>query len=224
MDVVRRHHHRHRRGRRHARPPPGSVGQAHPPARARRLAAARAAELARGGRVRRQPLRLAGHLVRRGGQAVPAADPLLRRRRDQALRRRALPPAQGGLRRAAPPRRHLARLADLLRRARALLHAGRAALRGARRARRGSDRAAGERAVSVPGRLARATDPAALGRPRRRGLPPVPRPVRGQARRGEHALQHAACAAPPATAFRALCTRSRTPRCSAYGPRSSIRT
>ena len=29
-----------------------------------------------------------------GGQAVPAADPLLRRRRDEALRRRALPPAR----------------------------------------------------------------------------------------------------------------------------------
>ena len=57
------------------------------------------------------------------GKAVPAADPLLRRRRDQALRRRALPAARRGLRRAAPPRRHLARLADLLRRARAVLHA-----------------------------------------------------------------------------------------------------
>ena len=40
-------------------------GQADPAARARRLAAARAAELARAGRVRRQPLRLEGHLVRR---------------------------------------------------------------------------------------------------------------------------------------------------------------
>ena len=87
------------------------------------------------GRVRRQPLRLAGHLVRRRRQAVPAAGALLRRRRDEALRRRALPPARGGLRRAAPPRRHLTRLADLLRRARALLHPGRAALPGARRAR-----------------------------------------------------------------------------------------
>ena len=123
------------------------------------------------------------------GEAVPAADPLLRRRRDQAVRRGALPPAQGGLRRAPPPRRDLARLADLLRRARAVLHAGRAALRGARRPRRGSDRAARERAVPVPGRLARAADPAAR-RPARRGrLPPVPRAVRGPARRGEHALQ-----------------------------------
>ena len=74
-------------------------------------------------RVRRQPLRLAGHVVRRARQGVPAADPLLRRRRDEALRRRALPLPRGGLRRAPPPRRHLAGVADLLRRARAVLHA-----------------------------------------------------------------------------------------------------
>ena len=67
--------------------------------------------------------------------------------------------------------------------------AGRAAVRGARRARRGPDRAAGERAVPVPGGLARAADPAALGRPRRRRLPPVPRAVRDPAERGEHAVQ-----------------------------------
>ena len=52
------------------------------------------------------------------------------------------------------PRRHLARVADRLRRVRALLHAGRAALPGARRARRGPDRAARERALPVPGGLA----------------------------------------------------------------------
>ena len=72
--TLRRDHHRHRRGRRHARPPPRAVRQAHPAARARRLAAARAAELVGPGRVRRQPLRLAGHLVRRERQAVPAAE------------------------------------------------------------------------------------------------------------------------------------------------------
>ena len=32
------------------------------------------------------------------GNAVPTADPLLRRRRDEALRRGALPPSQGGFR------------------------------------------------------------------------------------------------------------------------------
>ena len=55
---------------------------------------------------------------------------------------------------------------------------------------RGSDRAAGERALSVPGCLPRAADPAALGRPRGRRLPPVPRALRHQARRDEHAVQH----------------------------------
>ena len=65
---LRRDHHRHRRRRRHARPPPRAVGQADPAARARRLAAARAAELATAGRLRRQPLRLARHLVRRHGK------------------------------------------------------------------------------------------------------------------------------------------------------------
>ena len=58
---LRRHRHRQRRGRRHARPPPRPVGQARAAARARRLAAARAAELAGPRRVRRQPLRVRGH-------------------------------------------------------------------------------------------------------------------------------------------------------------------
>ena len=57
------------------------------------------------------------------GRGVPAAGPLLRRRRDEALRRRALPASRGGLRRAPPPRRHLPGLAGLLRGVRALLHA-----------------------------------------------------------------------------------------------------
>ena len=120
-------------------------------------------------RLRRQPLHLAGHLVRRRRQAVPAAGPLLRRRRDQALRRGAVPAARGGLRRAAPPRRHLAGVADRLRRDGALLHAGRAALPGPRRPRRGPDRAAVERPVPVPRGVPRAAHPAALRRPRRRG-------------------------------------------------------
>ena len=142
------------------------------------------------GRVRRRPLHLARHLVLRGRNGVPAAGALLRRRRDEALRRRAVPAAQGGLRRAAPPRRDLARVADLLRGDGAVLHAGRAALPGARRARRGSDRAARERAVPVPGGLARAADPAAVRRPRQGGPASVPRPLRDPARRGQHAVQH----------------------------------
>ena len=101
--LVRRGDHRHGCGRRDARPAPCAVGKAHPAARARRLAPARDSELARARRVRRQPVHLAGHLVRREGQALPAAGALLRRRRDEALRRRALSPPQGGLRRASPP-------------------------------------------------------------------------------------------------------------------------
>ena len=80
-------------------------------------------------------------------------------------------------------------VADRLRRDGAVLHAGRAALPGARRARRGPDRAAGERAVPVPGGQPRAADPAALRRPRGRRASPVPRPLRRHARRGRHAQQ-----------------------------------
>ena len=65
MTALRRDHHRQRRRRRHAGHRLAPVGQAHPAARARRLAAARAAELVGGRRLRRQPLRLARHLVRR---------------------------------------------------------------------------------------------------------------------------------------------------------------
>ena len=54
--------------RRHARPPARTVGQARPDPGARRLAASRDRELGRRGGLRRQPLRLAGHLVRRHGK------------------------------------------------------------------------------------------------------------------------------------------------------------
>ena len=47
-----------------------------------------------------------------------------------------------------------------------------------------------QRALSVPGRLPRAAHPAARRRPRRHRPPPVPRALRGAARRVEHALQH----------------------------------
>ena len=124
-----------------------------------------------------------------------------------------------------PPRRRVAGLADRLRRARALLHDGRAAVRGAWRPRRGSDGAAGQRALPVPGGLPRAAHPAALRRPGGGGLPPVPR-----------ALRRAAATSPTCrySALRSLpelrrlpvrsSTASPTPRCSACGRRSSIRT
>ena len=134
-------------------------------------------------------------------QAVPAAGPLLRRRRDEALRRGALPAAQGGLRRAAAPRRDLAGLADLVRRARAVLHTGRAPVPRARRARRGSHRTASERAVPSPAGVARAAHPAARRRAREGGSSPVPRAVRDHARRAEHAVQR----------VRALCQLRRLP-------------
>ena len=155
-------------------------------------------------------------------KGLPAADPLLRRRGDQALRGRALPTPKGGFRRASAPRRRLARMADRVRGARAVLHAGRAPLRGARRPRE-DDRAAGERAVSLSGGFPRASHPAALGRPRRGGIPPVPRAVWHPAERGEHALQPLRPLR-PATGSRVSSTRSPTPRCSACGLRLSIRT
>ena len=62
---LRRDHHRHRRRRRHARAPPRALREEHPPSRARRLAAARTGELGHGRRLRRQPLRLPRHVVRR---------------------------------------------------------------------------------------------------------------------------------------------------------------
>src|SRR5205814_5311221 len=114
---------------------------------------------------------------RRARHPVPAADPLLRGWRDEAVRRGALPAAGGRLRRASAPRRCLTRVADFLRRARALLLSGGAVVRGSRRARRGPDRTVRKLAVPVPRGLARAPDPAALGRPRGRRVPAVPRSV-----------------------------------------------
>ena len=117
-----------------------------------------------------------------------------------------------GLRRAAPPRRRLAGLADLVRRPRAVLHAGRASVPRARRARRGPDRAAGERAVSAirPSATSRASSSCtttsrgrAAGRSTCRSASCSTRRTRRRAR---------ASAARPATASRAWCTPSRTRR------------
>ena len=163
--------------------------QEDPAARARGLPDSRAAELAGRGRLCRRPLPVGGHLVRRQGQGVRPAGALLRRRRDQDVRRGALPPARRGLRRGPVRRRRLAGLAHLLRRDGALLHAGGGALPGARCSRRGPHRAPGKRSLSLPGRLPRAAHPAALRRSRRRRLPALPRSLRGDVGRGEHALQ-----------------------------------
>ena len=132
----------------------------------------------------------AGHLVRQGRQGLPAAGPLLRRWRDEVLRGRAVPAAGAGLRRAEAPRRHLAGVADRLRRPRAVLRPGRAA----------STR------CTAPAERTRPTHPAApypyppvSHEPRiqelfddlaKVGPAPVPLPQRDHARRGEPRLQH----------------------------------
>ena len=106
----------------------------------------------------------------------------------------------GGLRRASPPRRHLAGLADLLRRARAVLHAGRAALPGARRARRGSDRAAGRarRTRSRPCRTSRGSSSSPTSSRRRATTPSTP--PAGSCSTRRTCPTAPACAAPTATA------------------------
>ena len=124
------------------------------------------------------------------GDGLPAPGPLLRRRRHQVLRRRAVPAPRAGLRRAEAPRRDLARVAGRVRRLRAVLHPGRGALPGARDPRRGPDRAAGLGAVPLPAGVARAAHPAAVRRPRPRRPAPVPLAQRHHARRGRARLQH----------------------------------
>ena len=80
-------------------PPPRPLGQEHSPPRARELAPTRAGELARAERLRREPY-VSPDTWYDAKEAVPAPDPLLRRRRDQALRCRSLSAPPGGLRRA----------------------------------------------------------------------------------------------------------------------------
>ena len=187
--------------------------------------AARAAELAGPRRVRRQPLRVPGHVVRRARQGVPAAGALLRRRRHEALRRRAVPAARGGLRRAAPPRRDLARVADRLRArwsptTRSPSSSTRCTARAARiRPSRPSSAPYPFPAVSHEPRIQQLSDDLEAA-----GLRPVPRAVRRAPARVATCRTATACGAPPATASRAWCTRSPTPRCSASGRRSSTPT
>ena len=70
--------------------------------------------LAGDGRVRGQPLRVAGYVVLPRRHAVAPGAALLRGRRDEALRRGALPVAQRGPRGAQATGWNLAGLADLL--------------------------------------------------------------------------------------------------------------
>ncbi len=158
-------------------------------------------------------------LVRQAPQRLPARGQLLRRRQHEVLRSGSVPAAPRGLRRAEAPRRHLAGLADRLRRPRALLHAGRAPLPGARAARRGPVRGPVQRRLRPPAGAARAAHPAAVGRPREAGAASLPPAHRCQPRAGRRraARPAAACAsaATGSTASRAWFRRSPTPRSSA---------
>ena len=80
---------------------------------ARAVPAPRARQLEQRGGVRPRQVPRARGLVRPARPRVPARGQLLRRGQHQVLRRRAVPAAAGGLRRAAPPRWDLAGLADL---------------------------------------------------------------------------------------------------------------
>ena len=115
---------------------------------------------------------------------VPPHAALLRRRQHQVLRRDPVPPARARLRRGPPRRRHLAGVADLLRRPRALLRRGRAALPRARRrpARtRPSRRAPGRSRIRRcrTSRGSSSSPTTSSGRP-----PPVPPAGRDRPRRG----------------------------------------
>ena len=152
MSALRRHHHRQRRRRRHARPPP----------RARRASASCCSSAATGCRASRrtgraatcsstnryispdtwydddgQPFQPQVHYFVGGATKLYGAALYRLRAEDFGELRH-----HDGISPAWP---------ISLRRDGAVLHAGRAALPGARRPRRGPDRAAGERALPVPG-------------------------------------------------------------------------
>ena len=141
-------------------------------------------------------------------QGVPAAGPLLRRRRDEALRRRAVPAARARTSASCatttasrrPGRSPTTRWSRTTRRPSS---STRCTARAARtRPSRRRARPYPFPAVSHEPRIQQLSDDLEAA-----GLPPVPRAVRRHARRGEHAVQRAACAARTATASRASCTR-----------------
>ena len=140
---------------------------------------------------------------------LSARGALLRRRRDQALRRRPVP--AGERTSASSARAGSRRPGRSPTRTWSLVHQGGAALPGPRRARRGPDRAALERAVPVPGRPPRAADPAALGRLEKAGLHPFHAPCGIMLNKGN--MPYSRCVrCPTATGSRASSTPSRTPR------------
>ena len=134
------------------------------------------------------PLQDPREVDRQGRAAVPPGPALLRRRADEVLRLDPLPPARDRLRRGPPPRRHLARVAALLRRPRAVLRrrpssSTTCTARPARiRPRRGARRRYPYPAVSHEPRIQRLHDDFA-----RAGLNPFHLPGRRDARRVEPA-------------------------------------
>ena len=176
--ALRRHRDRHRRGRRHVRPPPRPVRQARAATRTRRLPPARTGQLGLHRRFREGQVPGPGVLARPPRPRVPARGQLLRRGEHEVLRRRPVPAAPPGLRRAPPPRRDLPGVADRLLHPRALLQPGRAPLRRARAPRRGPDRRAHQRRLPLSPGAARTTDPATQRRPGEAEPAPIPPPDR----------------------------------------------
>ena len=222
---LRRDHHRHRRRRRHARAAPRPVRASASCCSSAATGCRASRRTGDAGRVRRQPLRLAGHLVRRraASRSSPASTT------SSAARPSCTAPRSTGCASEdfGELRHHdgispawpisYDELEPYYTHAEQLYQ-----VHGAR----GEDptEPPASAPYPYPGRLARAADPAALRRPRGGRLPAVPRALRDHARRGEHAVQRRASAARPATASRAWSTPSPTPRCSACGRRSSTRT
>ena len=146
-------------------------------------------ELGCRGSVRQKPLRLAGDLVRQGRQAVPARRPLFRRRRDQDVRRRALPAAARRLRRdrgtttasRRPGPSATTSSSRITPRPSSMYH-----VHGAR----GEDptEPPASAPYPLPGRVARAAHRASCRRPRPGRLPSVPLALRHHARRGADAV------------------------------------
>ena len=146
------------------------TGLRDPDPRARRLHQARARELGQPRGDHEGPLQDPREVDRQGRAAVPSRPALLRRRADEVLRLDPLPAPRDRLRRGPPPRRHLARVADLVRRPRAVLRAGRgSSTTCTARPARIRPRPWRSIAVPVPGRQPRAADPAAARRLRARG-------------------------------------------------------
>ena len=137
---------------------------------------------------------------------------LLRRRRHEAVRRRAVPAAARGLRRDPARRRRVPGLAAELRRLRALVHQGRVAVPGARRARRGPDR--GPLVPAVPVARRSRTSRGSSRSPTAGGGRATTRSTRRAASCSTRPTGRPApaSAAPGATATRAWCTPSPTPR------------